>query len=84
VLIDTIVNHEVSIQDVYEQATEELHRTQIDKVYGAQKDQQTPGMTKKQIGETLIGKGFGPESFLVEGSTSRCDYYILSTLFEHI
>jgi hypothetical protein len=84
VLIDTIVNHEVSIRDVYERIANEMHRTKIDKVYGAQQDRRTPGMTQKQIGEILICKGCGPESFLVEWPTSGCDYCMSSTLIDYI
>lgn len=42
----------------------------------------TPGMTRKEIGERAIAKGFGRLSVLAEWSGMHCDYYELYLLFQ--
>lgn len=83
-IVDTLVNHQTQIQTVYDRSENDIQRHAVDKIYGNERDRHTSGMTMKQIAETLINKGFGPESILVEWSFSRCDYWMLFRLFEQI
>ncbi|MCJ1474442.1 hypothetical protein MMC13_003100 [Lambiella insularis] len=83
-IVDTLVNYQTQIQTVYDRSENDIQRHAVDKIYGNERDRHTSGMTMKQIAETLINKGFGPESILVEWSFSRCDYWMLFRLFEQI
>ena len=45
VIVDTVVNHQTRIQTCYDQAKWDMLRIQVTKIYGTDRDQETPGMT---------------------------------------
>jgi hypothetical protein len=81
IIVDTIVDHDIQILNLYDQSGNGIERSTINKVYGNGRDQNTSRMTLKQIAETLITKGFISSSILVEWSLGRCDYWKLFRCF---
>jgi hypothetical protein len=82
-LVDTVVNHQVPTQTIYDLAENDMQRSAVDKIYGTEREKQPAGLTMDEIAEVLINKGFGTNSILVEWSVSRCDYWKLLEVFEH-
>ena len=68
IIVNTIVDHSTQIQSLYDQSGNGIERSTVNKVCGDERDQNTSGMTLKQIAETLITTGFVSSSILVEWS----------------
>jgi len=81
IIIDAIIDHGTQIQILYDQLGIGIERSTVKKVYRNERDQNTSGMTLKQIAEKLITKGFNSSSTLVEWSLGRCDYWKLFRVF---
>ena len=84
VVIDTIVDYETKILICYDEAIHDIERGTIDKIYETEREKYISGMTKEELAEALITKGFGPNSTLVEWSMARCDYLKLRKVFENL
>jgi predicted RNA-binding Zn-ribbon protein involved in translation (DUF1610 family) len=84
VVVDTLVNHQTSTQNIYDQVENHMDRGIIDKMYGTEREKYTPGLTMEDIAKVLIDKGFGTDSILIEWSRSHCDYYLLQALLERV
>jgi hypothetical protein len=84
VVVDTLVNHQTSTQNIYDQVENHMDRGIIDKMYGTEREKYTPGLTMEDIAKVLIDKGFGTDSILIEWPRSHCDYYLLQALLERV
>jgi len=84
VVIDTIIDYETKIQTCYDKAIHDIERGTIDKIYGTEREEYTSGITREEVAEALITRGFGANSILVEWSIARCDYLKLREMFVYL
>lgn len=72
-IIDTVVNHQTTVQECYNQPGTDHHGS-IARVYGTDGTQYAHGTIVGKIVETVINGGLKSESALGEWSGNRCDY----------